>query len=95
MKSYETMIILNPTLSAEQIAETIEKVKAHIATLGEVETAEEWGRRKLAYKIDNKFTEGYYVLINFKATNELLAEMEHNFKISENYVRHMIIKKED
>ncbi|HAE62184.1 MAG TPA: 30S ribosomal protein S6 [Eubacteriaceae bacterium] len=94
MNSYETVIIFNPELSTEQISENIEKIKGMISAKGEVETVEEWGKRKLAYKIKNKFTEGYYVLINFKGNNELLADLDHGFKISENYVRHMIIKKD-
>ncbi|MBF7096070.1 30S ribosomal protein S6 [Alkalibacter mobilis] len=94
MNSYEAMIIFNPELTAEQLTENIEKVKGMISAKGEVESVDEWGKRKLAYKIKNKFTEGFYVLINFKGTNELLADLDHGFKISENFVRHMIIKKD-
>lgn len=94
MNSYETVIIFNPELTTEQVAESLEKVKAMISSAGEIESVDEWGKRKLAYKIKNKYTEGYYVVVNYKGTNELLQNMDHNFKISEDFVRHMTIKKE-
>lgn len=94
MNSYETVIIFNPEMTTDQIAESLEKVKAMISAKGELESVDEWGRRKLAYKIKNKFTEGFYVVVNYKGTNELLSDLDHGFKISEDFVRHMTIKKE-
>ncbi|QSX07567.1 30S ribosomal protein S6 [Alkalibacter rhizosphaerae] len=94
MNSYETIIIFNPELTTEQVGESLEKIKTMISAKGELENVEEWGKRKLAYKIKNKFTEGYYVLVNYKGTNELLADLDHGFKISEDFVRHLTIKKE-
>lgn len=94
MNSYETVIIFNPELNAEQLAESLEKVKSMISAKGELESVDEWGKRKLAYKIKNKFTEGYYVVVNYKGGNDLLGDMDHSFKISEDFVRHLTIKKE-
>ena len=60
---------------------------------GEIENIDEWGMRKLAYAIDY-ISEGYYVLMNFKAKADLPAELERNLKISEDVMRFMIVKKE-
>ena len=95
MRKYETMFVLKTDLAEDAIKGIIERVKAAIEKAGEVESIEEWGKRKLAYLIDKKYTEGYYVLINFSAENEVLLELEHNFKINENFIRHMIINKEN
>lgn len=95
MRKYETMFVLNPELTTDAVKEMVEKVKALIETTGEIESVEEWGKKKLAYMIQNKYTEGYYVLVYFKANNELLPELEHAFKVNESIIRHMILSKED
>ena len=67
--SYETVIILSNNLGDEAIAATIEKFKKLIADNGEVESVEDWGKRKFAYPIQ-KQNEGHYTLINFKSSPE-------------------------
>ena len=57
-----------------------------------VENVDFWGKRKLAYEIDY-IGEGYYVLVNFKSNAELPAELERNFRINDNVMRYMVIKK--
>lgn len=89
------MFVLNPELTTDAVKEMVEKVKALIETTGEIESVEEWGKKKLAYMIQNKYTEGYYVLVYFKANKELLPELEHAFKVNESIIRHMILSKED
>ena len=95
MRKYETMFVLKSDLAEDAIKGIIERVNATIEKAGEIESVEEWGKRKLAYLIDKKYTEGYYVLINFSAESKVLPELEHNFKINENFIRHMIINKEN
>ncbi|MFZ7133490.1 MAG: 30S ribosomal protein S6 [Eubacteriales bacterium] len=95
MRNYETMFVLRPDIDTEQVKSIVEKVKSIIENSGTIESLEEWGKKKLAYTIDKKYTEGYYVLIYFKATNEVLLDLEHNFKVTESFIRHMIIKKEE
>lgn len=94
MRDYETMFVLRPDLDVDETKNTIEKVKGFIEKSGSIESLEEWGKKRLAYTINKKYTEGYYVLIYFKATNDVLEELEHYFKITESFIRHMIIKKE-
>ena len=60
---------------------------------GEIESSEEWGIRKFAYPI-NYVNEGYYVLVNFKAPAELIEELTRVFRINENTIRNMIIKRD-
>ena len=93
MNSYETLYVIKPDLEDEARAALIQKFSAIITDNGgEVESVDEWGKRKLAYEI-NYIGEGYYVLVNFKANAELPAELERNFRINDNVMRYMVIKK--
>jgi len=93
MNSYETLYVIKPDLEDEARAALIQKFSAIITDNGgEVESVDEWGKRKLAYAIDY-ISEGYYVLVNFKANAELPAELERNFRINDNVMRYMVIKK--
>ena len=93
MNSYETLYVIKPDLEDEARAALIQKYSAIITDNGgEVESVDEWGKRKLAYEI-NYIGEGYYVLVNFKANAELPAELERNFRINDNVMRYMVIKK--
>ena len=61
---------------------------------GEIGEVEEWGKRKLAYPINFK-TEGYYVLVNFKADVEFPKELDRRYRIDENILRTIIIRKDE
>lgn len=93
MRNYETIFVLKPTLEEESRNEAIEKFKAIIEQEGSVESVEEWGIRRLAYEI-NKITEGYYVLINFKAEPTLPKELERNYKISDEVMRYIVVNQD-
>ncbi|GAA0702485.1 30S ribosomal protein S6 [Paraclostridium ghonii] len=90
MKNYELVFVLKPNTDEETKAAVLNKVKEVVATEGEVETVDTWGNKKLAYPIA-KFTEGYYVLVNFKSGIEVPKEIDRNLKINENVIRHMIV----
>ena len=91
--SYETVIILSNNLGDEAIAATIEKFKKLIADNGEVESVEDWGKRKFAYPIQ-KQNEGHYTLINFKSSPEFTAELDRIYNITDGVLRSLIVKKE-
>ncbi|MEG0923474.1 MAG: 30S ribosomal protein S6 [Anaerovoracaceae bacterium] len=93
MTNYEVMFIINPTLEDEKKEATIETVKGIIAVDGEVEKVDVWGMRKLAYPIEKK-VEGYYVVIDFKASTELPKELDRRLRIAESVMRHIIINKD-
>ena len=94
MTNYEVMFIIDPTLEDEKKEATIEAVKEIIASEGEVGKVDVWGMRKLAYPIQKK-TEGYYVVIEFKAQPSLPKELDRRLKISDNVMRHLIDNKDE
>ena len=61
---------------------------------GEIENIDEWGKRRLAYPIQD-FREGYYVLMNFKADPQLPSELERNYKITDEVIRYIIIRDDE
>ncbi len=94
MNSYETLFIIDATLSDEEIKALTEKFTALIAENGTVGEVNEWGKRRLAYPINDK-NEGYYVLVNFEADGEFPAELERIFGITEGIMRSIVIRHED
>ena len=92
--SYETLFVVNPQLSEEETKKVIDKFVSLIGEEGSVETVDEWGKRRLAYPI-NDLNEGYYVLVNFTAEGTLPAELERRFGIDENIMRSIVIRHED
>ena len=94
MTNYEVLFIIDPALEDEKKEATIEAVKEIIAAEGEVGNVDVWGMRKLAYPI-NKKSEGYYVVIEFKAEPTLPKELDRRLKISDHVIRHMIVAKDE
>lgn len=94
MRHYETMFIVRPTLTEEEIKARIEFFKEIITNNnGVVETCLDMGMRNLAYEI-NKCKRGYYFVIYFKAEPTLITELERNYRINENILRFIVIKYE-
>jgi small subunit ribosomal protein S6 len=89
--SYETMYIIDSTGSEETTAALVNKFKTLIEQNGTIESFNEWGKRKLAYPI-NDMTEGYYVLVNYTAEPSFVAELERIFTITEGVMRYMTTK---
>jgi len=94
MTKYEVMFIVDPALEDEKKEETVETVKSIISADGEVSKVDVWGMRKLAYPIQKK-NEGYYVVLEFSASETLPKELDRRLKISDNIMRHLIINKEE
>ena len=94
MTNYELMFIIDPALEDEAKAATIEAVKGIIANEGEVVDVDEWGLRKMAYQIQKK-SEGYYVVVTFKAQPTLPKELDRRLRISDNVMRHIIVNKDE
>ena len=93
MNRYELTYIIDTALEETARKELIEKVSALIAANGgEVEKVDEtWGKRRLAYAINYK-TEGWYVLVTFKAPADLPRELERNLEIYEGVIRYLVVK---
>ncbi len=91
--SYETVMILNTKLGEEGIKNLFEKFQSLIAEHGTVDSVEEWGKRRLAYEIQDE-TEGYYYLVNFTSAPEFPAELDRVYKITDGVLRTLIVKKD-
>ena len=89
---YETVFIMTPVLSEEQMLETVAKFKKILSAEGgsEIVFENNWGLRKLAYPIQKKNT-GFYYLIEYKAPGDLIAKLETEFKRDERIMRFLTI----
>lgn len=94
MNKYESVVIINPNLEEESIKNTIKKFSKLINTDGKVLSVEELGKKKLAYEI-NKHKEGFYTIFKFEANPQLIAELERNYRISDEVVKFLVIKEEE
>lgn len=92
--NYEVVYIMDLALGEEAIAAMIEKFKALVETQGTVAAIDDWGKRRLAYPI-NDLNEGHYVLMTFTSAPELPAELDRVLKITEGVIRSMIICKDE
>lgn len=91
MRRYETLMVLHPELPDAQTRETIERSRRLIADMGgEVEQLQEWGMRELAYPI-RRFTRGYYVLLEYRATAAVVNELERTLKIADEILRFLSV----
>lgn len=91
ISKYETVFIINPDLDEEATKALVEKFTGLITQNGgAIESINEWGKRRLAYPI-NDYVEGYYVLVNFTAAATLPAELDRIFNITDGILRSLII----
>ena len=89
---YELVYIVSPDTTEAQVAELHTQVESIVARLqGEMVKTENWGRRRLAYKI-GKHREGTYVLEVFNGTGEVTKELDRRLKVTDLVIRHIIIR---
>lgn len=92
MNNYETVFILTPVLSDEQMKETVAKFTKLLADNGaEIVNEEIWGLKKMAYAIEKKST-GFYNLLEFKAEPSVIKTLETGFRRDEKVIRFMTVK---
>ena len=96
MRTYEMLFLLKPDLAEEAIAESKERLQNIIAGFGGefVNEADGWGRKRLAYAIED-YHEGIYFLWYFKGRPETVLELDRVIKISDNFLRHIIIRQDE
>ena len=92
MNNYETIFVIDASLSEEEITAISDKFTALIAANGTTESVDVWGKRRLAYPIDYK-TEGYYVLVNFASEAQFITELERVYNITDGVLRTIVIRK--
>ena len=89
---YEVMVVFSMKNGEDAVKAMVEKFKSLIEKNGTIEEVNEWGKRKLAYEIDDQ-TEGYYVLYTFESKPDFPAELDRVFNITEGVMRSMVIVK--
>ena len=88
---YESVVIINAALEDSQIEQAIASVQTNIkSTGGEITDTEDWGRKRLAYNINNAKS-GYYLITRFSAEPSVIKEYERTLKLDENIIRYMTI----
>ena len=95
MRSYETVFIVKPDKTPEETEKDLELIIENMNNHKcDVLDIERWGRKKLAYTIEN-FNEGYYFLIKFKSEADYPKELEKRYNFSENIIRYITVKLDD
>ena len=90
MNKYESVIIINPAVDEERLNALTTKFTEMINKDGNVEKADNLGNKKLAYPV-KKNAEGYYVVFYFTANPSLIAELERNYRITDDVIKFMTI----
>ena len=94
MNKYESIVIINPNCTEEALKALENKFTGLINENGKVDSVENKGKKKLAYEI-KKNQEAYYMLINFEAKPDSIAELERNYRITDDVLKFIIVRKED
>ncbi len=94
MNKYESIIIIGQDVEEEGIKALITRFTDLINTDGKVSEVTEMGKRKLAYDI-GKNKEAYYVLFTFEAKPELISELERNYRITDEIIKFIVVRKEE
>jgi small subunit ribosomal protein S6 len=94
-RNYELVLVLKPELTDEAQEGFLQKVTRWVTEKGgSVSQTDKWGRKKLAYPL-KQFMEGIYVLTRFSAEPTLVREVEKNLRLSEEVLRHLVVKIEE
>ena len=89
---YETVLVFSVKNGEEAVQAGVEKFKALVAENGTIENVDDWGKRRLAYPINDE-VEGYYIIVNFESNPEFPAELDRVAKITDGVLRTMVIAK--
>lgn len=94
MKAYELLYFVDPTCNEETRAAVMKRIEVALGETGKVDSVEDWGKRKLAFEVDD-LMEGDYTLINFHADPTVIAELDRVLRINDAVKRHMIVHRTD
>ncbi len=95
MNSYELLFIAEPSLDQERLAVIQDRIKNLITNgNGIIDSVDDWGIRRLAYKI-NKSEEGRYILINFQSASSLVSALDRQMRLLQDVIRFMVVRKGD
>ena len=94
MNKYESVIIINPSVDDEKLKELEKKFTDLINKDGKLTKVDELGKKKLAYEV-RKNKEGIYVVFYFEANPSLIAELERNYRITDEVIKFIVIRVEE
>ncbi|ABS76125.1 MULTISPECIES: 30S ribosomal protein S6 [Bacillus] len=95
MKKYEVMYIIRPNIDEESKKAVIERFNNVLTSNGaEITGTKDWGKRRLAYEI-NDFRDGFYQILNVQSEAAAVAEFDRLAKISDDIIRHIVVKEEE
>lgn len=94
MAKYETMMVTTANLDEEASAALVNKFKNLIEANGTIDSVDDWGKKRLAYPINDE-TEGVYTVISFTSEPDFPAELDRIYKITEGVLRSIIIAEEE
>ena len=89
-ENYEAVVIFSMKQGEESIKKSVEKFAALIRDNGNLESVDEWGKRTLAYEINDE-AEGYYVLYTFNCVPSFPYELERKLRIADNVLRSLVV----
>ena len=92
MNKYESVVIINPNVEENALKELTDRFTTLINSDGKVEQVNDLGKKKLAYEV-KKNKEGYYVVYDFEANPGLIAELERNYRITDDVIKFIVVKK--
>lgn len=94
MRRYELMLVLRPDAPDDRVQVVLDKTTRHVTDSGgQIVKAAPWGRRRLAYPID-RYREGSYHILHFEAPPEAIGELERTLLITEDVLRHLVVRVE-
>lgn len=93
MNKYETVIIMNSEISQEQKDSILDKVKSYIMENGKVISSKDFGIKKLAYEI-KRHLKGHYYIIEFETTADAILELERTYRITDEILKFIILRKD-
>lgn len=92
MRKYEVVFVLRPDLDEEKNEAVLERFKGLIESHGgEILKFDKWGKRRLAYEIQD-FKEGVYIIVHMNAQSKVATELDRVFKITDEVLRHIIVR---
>lgn len=94
LKKYENIIIINGSYTQKNYTKVLDIVKDYIKDLVEIEKVEELGLKRLAYEVQ-KQKNGYYVIFEIKATSENIKNLERFYRINDDVLKFIVVRKED
>lgn len=95
MRKYEIMYIIRPNMDDEARQAVIERFNNVLKENGaEIVNVTDWGKRRLAYEIE-KYRDGYYMILNVMAEPQAVQEFDRLARISEDIIRHIVVKEEE